>query len=61
MRGLTVNAEKCTFRMTKVVLMGLLFTRHGIGPTKEKFRVVVGASLPQSPSKLRSFVGLGWI
>lgn len=56
-----MNAEKCTFRMTKVVLMGLLFTRHGIGPTKEKFRVVVGASLPQSPSKLRSFVGLGWI
>lgn len=56
-----MNAEKCTFRMTKVVLMGLLFTRHAIGPTKEKFRVVVGASLPQSPSKLRSFVGLGWI
>ena len=34
-RGLTMNAEKCTFRMTKVVFMGLLLTRHGIGPTKE--------------------------
>jgi len=28
-RGLTVNAKKCTFRMTKVVFMGLLLTRHG--------------------------------
>ena len=35
-RWLTVNAEKCTFRMTKVVFIGLLLTRHGIGPTKEK-------------------------
>ena len=40
-RGLTVNAEKCTFRMTKVVFMGLLLTRRGIGPTEEKFRAVV--------------------
>ena len=43
-RGLTVNAEKCTFRMTKVVFMGPLLTRHGIGPTKEKVRAVVEAS-----------------
>ena len=57
-RGLTVNAEKCTFRRTKVVFMGLLLTRHGIGPTKEKVRAVVEASQPQSPSEVRSFLGL---
>ena len=56
-RGLTVNAEKCTFRMTKVVFMGLLLTRHGIGPTKEKVRAVVEASQPQSPSEVRSLLG----
>ena len=60
-RGLTVNAEKCTFRMTKVVFMGLLLTRYGIGPTKEKVRAVVEASQPQSPPEVRSFFGLGWI
>ena len=43
-RGLTVNAEKCTFWMTKVVFIGLLLTRHGIGPTKQKVRAVVEAS-----------------
>ena len=57
-RGLTVNAEKCTFRMTKVVFIGLLLTRHGIGPTKKKVRAVVKASQPQSPSEVRSFLGL---
>ena len=57
-RWLTVNAEKCTFRMTKVAFMGLLLTRHGIGPTKEKIRAVVEASQPQSPIEVRSFLGL---
>ena len=58
-RGLTVNAEKCTqFRMTKVVFMGVLLTRHGIGPTKEKVRAVVEASQPQSTSEVRRFWGL---
>ena len=53
-----MNAEKCTFRMTKVVFMGVVLTRHGIGPTKEKVRAVVKASQPQSPSEVRSFLGL---
>ena len=57
-RGLTVSEEKCTFRMTKVVFMGLLLTRHRIGPTKEKVRAVVEASQPQCPSEVGSFLGL---
>ena len=57
-KNLTLNAEKCTFRMTKAVFMGLLLTRHEIGPTEEKVRAVVEASQPQSPSEVRSFLGL---
>ena len=56
---MTVNAEKCTVRMTKVVFMGLLLTRHRIGPTKGKVRAVVEASQQQSPSVVRSF--LAWL
>ena len=56
-RGLTLSAEKCNFTMTKVVFMGLLLTRHGIGPTKEKVRAAIEASQPQSPSEARSFLG----
>ena len=34
-KQLTVNAEKYSFRMNKVVFMGLLLSKHGIGPTEE--------------------------
>ena len=57
-KQLTVNAEKCSFRMNKVVFMGLLLSKHGIGPTEEKVRAVVEASQPQTPSEVRSFLGL---
>ncbi|PFX13288.1 Retrovirus-related Pol polyprotein [Stylophora pistillata] len=57
-KQLTLNAEKCTFRMTKVVFMGLLLSKHGIGPTEEKVRAVAEASQPQTPSEVRSFLGL---
>ena len=44
--------------MTKIVFMGLLLTKHGIGPTEEKVKAIVEASQPQSPSEVRSFLGL---
>ena len=53
-----MKVEKCTFRMTEAVFMGLLLTTHGIGPTKERVRAIVEASQPQSPSEVRSFWGL---
>ena len=40
-KQLAVNADKCTFRMTRVVFMGLFLTKHGIGPTEDKVRAVV--------------------
>ena len=57
-KQLTLNAEKCTFRMSKVVFMDLLLSKHGVGPTKEKVRAIAEASQPQTPSEVRSFLGL---
>ena len=57
-KQLTLNAGKCIFGMEKVVFMGILLTKHGIGPTKEKVRAVVEASQPTTPSEVRSFLGL---
>ncbi|PFX13291.1 hypothetical protein AWC38_SpisGene22635 [Stylophora pistillata] len=48
-KQLTLNAKNCSFRMTKVVFMSLLLSKHGIGPTKEKVRAVAEASQPQTP------------
>ena len=33
---LTLNAEKCLFNMDKLVLMGMLLSEKGIGPTAVK-------------------------
>jgi len=57
-KQLTLNAEKCTFRMSKVVFMGLFLRKHGVGLTKEKVRAVAEASQAQTPSEVRSFLGL---
>ncbi|KAL9964617.1 hypothetical protein ACROYT_G028280 [Oculina patagonica] len=44
--------------MSKVVFMGLLLSKHGVKPTEEKVRAVAEASQPQTPSEVRSFLGL---
>ena len=57
-KNLTLNGEKCTFGMGKVVFMGILLSKHGIGPTEEKVRAVTEATRPSSVSEVRSFLGL---
>lgn len=53
-----MNADKCTFQVYKVVLMGLLLSKHGTEPTEEKVRAIVEASKPQTPSEVRIFLRL---
>ena len=57
-KNLTLRCDKCTFRMNKVVFMGILLSQHGIGPTEEKVRAVKEASRPTSATEVRSFLGL---
>ena len=44
--------------MDKVVFMGPLVSKHGIGPTEEKVRAVLESSRPTTPTKVRSFLGM---
>lgn len=57
-KNLTLNADKCTFHMSKIVFIGLFLTKHGIGPTKEKVKAIIELSQRQSPSEVCSFLGL---
>lgn len=57
-KNLILNADKCTFRMTKIVLMWVLLTKHGIGPTEDKVKAIVESCKPQPFSEVRSFLGL---
>ena len=57
-RNLALNGEKCTFGIGKVVFMGILLSKHGIGPTEEEVRAVKETTRPSSASEVRSVLGL---
>ena len=57
-KNLTLNPQRCQFRMDKVVFMGLLVSKYGIGPTEEKVRAVLESSRPTTPTEVRSFLGM---
>ena len=57
-RNLTLNLDKCSFRMTKVVFMELLLSKYGVGPTSERGKAALEAAPPSSASEVRSFLGM---
>lgn len=57
-KGLTLNKEKCKFRMSEIVFMGHLLSARGIGPAKSKVTAVNDARQPETASEIRGFLGL---
>ena len=57
-RGLTLNPEKCKFRMAQLELMGYLLSTRDIGPTESKVEAVLNTREPESVAEVRSFLGL---
>ena len=57
-RGLTLNPEKCEFRIPRITFMGHYVSEKGIGPAQAKVEAVLNAREPQSAAEVRSFLGL---
>ena len=57
-KGLTLNKEKCVYRMNKLTFMGFLLSEKGVGPTEAKVKAVRNATTPTCASEVRSFLGL---
>jgi len=57
-RGLTLNLEKCKFKMPRLEFMGYRLSTRGIGPTESKVEAVVNAREPKTVAEVRSFMGL---
>ena len=57
-RGLTLNKEKCTFKMPQLQFMENLLSTHGIGPIESKVEAVVKAREPETTAEVGSFMGL---
>ena len=56
-RNLTLNKDKCKIGINKIVFMGLLLNKHGVGPTEEKVRAVRETEPPTNVAEVRSFLG----
>ena len=56
--GLTLNGDKCQFRLPKLTFFGHELSSHGIAPSEEKIAAVVNARVPRNVSEVHSFVKL---
>ena len=56
--GLTLNGDKCQFRISKLTFFGHDLGVNGISPTEEKIAAVRNAQAPKKASEVRSFLGL---
>jgi hypothetical protein len=55
--GLTLNPEKCLYKLSQLEFMGIILSEHGVGPTKSRVEAIRNARRPQSASEVRSFLG----
>ena len=56
--GLTLNGNKCEFRLSKLTFFGHELTSNGINPSEEKIVAIRDARPPMDASEVRSFMGL---
>ncbi|KAK7104470.1 hypothetical protein V1264_019182 [Littorina saxatilis] len=56
--GLTLNAQKCVFRMKEIEYMGFVLNEKGVSPAPSKVEDVKNARRPETAAEVRSFLGL---
>ena len=54
-KGLTLNCNKCQFKMSHLEFMGHVLSARGIGPADVKVKAVVEAREPKNAAEVRSF------
>ena len=55
---LTLNGDKCEFRLPRVTFFGHQVTQNGLETSEEKVATIRNADPPQNASEARSFLGL---
>ena len=58
LKGLTLNKSKCTFSRNQIKFFGFIFSDKGISADPEKVDAIKRAERPNSPSEVRSFLGM---
>lgn len=57
-RNLTLNNEKCTFGMHKLVFMGRILSKNDIEPSDNKVEAANGVKRHKNVAEVKSFQGL---
>jgi len=53
---LTINKEKCAFRVPKMTFFGNVFSKYGISPDPNKVKAIKDAAAPANASEVRSLL-----
>ena len=56
--GLTLNGDKCEFRLPRLTFFGHQVTQNGLEPSEEKVAAIWKADPRQNASEARSFLGV---
>lgn len=56
--GMTLNGQKCEFRLSRLTFFGHEMTDRGVNPSEEKVAAIQDAEAPTTASEARSFMGL---
>ena len=54
--GITLYREKCNFYKDEVTFFGLKFSKDGVSPTEDRFKIIKEASIPNNAKELHSFL-----
>ena len=57
-KNLTLNCKKSESEKSKLEFIGFTFSKYGVAAQKAKIKAIKNASIPKSPSKARSLLGL---
>ena len=55
-KGLTLNGDKCQFRLPKLTFFGHDLSRQGVAPSEEKVAAILNASPPQDAPRANGHV-----
>jgi len=56
--GLTLNPEKCKFRVSEVEFFGFIYSKDGVRPSPSKIAALQNMTPPQNTQEVRSLLGM---
>ena len=56
--NLTLNPKKCIYNKSRIQFFGVIFSKEGVTPARDKIQALMNMEQPTSASEIRSFLGM---